>query len=300
MQYVDCKKYAQDILDEVKAIPNKGKLVIITVGDDSASKVYVKGKMKDCEYCGIPVEHVKIEYSTEAEKHLVDAIRKNNEDDSVAGIILQLPLPNWMNERAMEFCGMIAPWKDVDGLTLGSHFDPCTPKGIVHLMKQELGDLTGRDVLIIGRSNLVGKPLARMLTDEDCTVTLAHSKTKNLYTRMNDFDVVVSAVGNAGVFDLWWCRNATLVVDVGINRRYNGKLCGDFDGFDEYCAPSLKVTPVPGGVGLLTRAMLMKNVAEASPRGDSNYCPNCGAKMDGKDEKSLLYADIDEIIDSVE
>lgn len=264
MQYIDCKKYAQEILDEVKAVPNKGKLVIITVGDDNASKVYVKGKMKDCEYCGIPVEHVQIEDTWTAGIELKKTILKNNYDDEVVGIIIQLPLPSGMD--AERFCELVAPCKDVDGLTSGSHFKPCTPKGIVHLMKKELGDLAGLDVFIIGRSNLVGKPLARMLTDEDCTVTLAHSKTRRVYARMGEADVVVSAIGKAKKFDLQMCWNAEMIIDVGINRDENGRLCGDFDGFDEYDSPFMQVTPVPNGVGLLTRAMLMKNVAEASQR----------------------------------
>jgi methylenetetrahydrofolate dehydrogenase (NADP+)/methenyltetrahydrofolate cyclohydrolase len=266
MRYINCKEYAQEILDEVKAVPNKGKLVIITVGDDPASKVYVKGKMKDCEYCGIPVEHVKIENTWFAGETLLDTIYEKNNDNEVVGIIVQLPLPKHMNDETVNYCGAIVPWKDVDGLRSDSFFEPCTPKGIVHLMKQELGELTGLNVLVIGRSNLVGKPLARMLTDEDCTVTLAHSKTKRLFDRMNCSDVVVSAIGKAKEFDLEYCWNAELVVDVGINRDENGKLCGDFYNFVEDELNCLRVTPVPNGVGLLTRAMLMKNVAEASER----------------------------------
>lgn len=264
MQYVDCKKYAQEILDEVKAIPNKGKLVIITVGDDNASKVYVKGKIKDCEYCGIPVEHIKIEDTWSASVELMETIHKNNKDDEVVGIIVQLPLPKHLNDEEMNYCQAIVPWKDVDGLNSKSWFDPCTPKGIVHVMKKELDDLTGLNVLIIGRSNLVGKPLAKMLTDEDCTVTLAHSKTKRLFAHMHDADVVVSAVGKAKKFDSYDCYSAELVIDVGINRDEDGKVCGDFYGFYKNFMYPKNITPVPNGVGLLTRAMLMKNVAEAS------------------------------------
>jgi len=266
MKYIDCAKYAQEILDEVKAVPNKGKLVIITVGDDSASKVYVKGKIKDCEHCGIPVEHIQIEDSPFVKTRLKMTILKNNADPAVAGIILQLPLPQRLQSYAVEFCKLIDPLKDVDGLGSDKYFKPCTPKGIVHLMKKELGDLTGKNVLIIGRSNLVGKPLAKMLIDEDCTVTLAHSKTENIYGYMCRVDIVVSAVGKAEMFDLGYCWDAELVVDVGINRDEDGHLCGDFFGFDEFDSIFMKVTPVPKGVGLLTRAMLMKNVAEASER----------------------------------
>ena len=266
MKYIDCAKYAQEILDEVKAVPNKGKLVIITVGDDSASKVYVKGKIKDCEYCGIPVEHVQIEDDEYTSLHLVMEIHDKNNDPAVAGIILQLPLPEHLQSSAMDFCRMIDPMKDVDGLGSDRYFKPCTPKGIVHLLKKELGDLTGKNVLIIGRSNLVGKPLAKMLTDEDCTVTLAHSKTKNINDYMVNADIVVSAVGKAYKFNLMTCWKAEMVVDVGINRDSKGHLCGDFFGFFKEGQEHKKVTPVPKGVGLLTRAMLMKNVAEASER----------------------------------
>ena len=266
MKYIDCKKYAQEILDEVKATPSKGKLVIITVGEDPASQVYVKGKIRDCEYCGIPVEHIQIEDGKFVRTRLKMTILKNNADPDVAGIILQLPLPERLQSSAMDFCKMIDPQKDVDGLGSDRYFQPCTPKGIVHLLKKELGDLTGKNVLIIGRSYLVGKPLAKMLTDEDCTVTLAHSKTDPdaLCGYMNTSDIVVSAVGRANAFCLEECWHSAVVVDVGINRDKNNRLCGDFCGFIEAAWSRLRVTPVPGGVGLMTRAKLMKNVAEAS------------------------------------
>ena len=266
MKYIDCAKYAKEILDEVKKVPNKRKLVIITVGDDEASHVYVNGKMKDCEYCGISVEHIKIEDNSDADVELMWTIRENNGDPDVAGIIVQLPLPEQM--RDYDYCKEIVPWKDVDGLGSDQYFKPCTPKGIVHLLKKELGDLAGKNVLIIGRSNLVGKPLAKMLLNEDCTVTIAHSKTNPDYLReyMERADIVVSAVGKAKAFNLKHCLRATMVVDVGINRDENNRLCGDFYGFDEDIWNDFEVTPVPKGVGLLTRAMLMKNVAEASER----------------------------------
>lgn len=262
MKYIDCAKYAAEILDEVKAVPNKGKLVIITVGDDPASQVYVRGKIKDCEYCGIPVEHLKLDDDCTAFE-LEMTIEFQNTRDDVVGIILQLPLPEHL--KGIDFCRMIEPEKDVDGLSPYEYFQPCTPKGIVYLLKKELGSLSGKNVLIIGRSDLVGKPLAKMLTDEDCTVTLAHSKTdfSNLYDYSDMYDIVVSAVGKAKAFHLPnFC--AEMVVDVGINRDEDGYLCGDFGGFIEGAWEEMKVTPVPKGVGLLTRAMLMKNIAEAS------------------------------------
>lgn len=265
MKYIDCVSYAQEILDEVKAVPNKGKLIIITVGNDNASEVYVKGKMKDCKYCGIPVEQVKLDGDC-TPVELALTINDCNKREDAVGIILQLPLPEHLN--GMNFCGIIDSWKDVDGLGSDRYFKPCTPKGIVQLLMKEIGDLTGKNVLIIGRSNLVGKPLAKMLLDEDCTVTIAHSKTNPDYLReyMERADIVVSAAGKAKAFDLKHCLRAAVVVDVGINRDENNRLCGDFYGFDEDVWNDFKVTPVPKGVGLLTRAMLMKNVAEASER----------------------------------
>ena len=265
MKYIDCAKYAKEILDEVKKVPNKGKLVIITVGNDPASQVYVKGKIKDCEYCGIPVEHLKLDKDCAAFE-LEMTISFQNMDDDVAGIILQLPLPEHL--KGINFSRMIDPEKDVDGLGSDLYFQPCTPNGIVYLLKKELGNLTGKNVLIIGRSNLVGKPMAKMLLDEDCTVTIAHSKTNPDYLReyMERANIVISAVGKAKAFDLKHCLRANVVVDVGINRDENNHLCGDFYGFDEDVWNDFEVTPVPKGVGLLTRAMLMKNVAEASER----------------------------------
>ena len=266
MKYINCKQYAQAILDEVKDIPNKKGLVIITVGDDEASKSYVKGKIKDCEYCGIPVEHIKIEDSELASARLMATIQKYNQDDDVAGIIVQLPLPDHFGD--INYCNLIVPWKDVDGLGDDSYFEPCTPMGIMYLLDQELGDLTGKSALVVGRSDLVGKPLAKMLLDKDCTVTVAHSKTfdGDLQRGLRYADIVISAVGEANLIDLKMCEFADIVVDVGINRDANGKLVGDCYNFNEgheyWKAPS--VTPVPGGVGLLTRAMLMKNVADAS------------------------------------
>lgn len=261
MKYIDCKKYAQEILDEVKAVPNKGKLVIITVGDDPASQVYVRGKIKDCEYCGIPVEHLKLDGDCTAFE-LEMTIDFQNVRDDVAGIILQLPLPEHMN--GINFCRMIDPEKDVDGLGSDFYHYHCTPKGIIYLLKKELGDLTGKHALVIGRSHLVGQPLSKMLLNNDCTITVAHSKTNpdKLKKYIQGADIIVSAVGKPKQFNLKDCYNAEIVVDVGINRDENNHLCGDFYGFDADIWDDLKVTPVPGGVGLLTRAMLMRNVAK--------------------------------------
>lgn len=265
MRYINCKKYAQEILDRVKEAPYKKKLAIITVGDDEASKSYVKGKIKDCEYCGIPVEHIKINDNQYAGEKLICTIQKNNYDSTVAGIIVQLPLPKSMGD-SKQYTNMIAPNKDVDGFRADSRFKPCTPKGIMYLLEKELGDLAGKSALVIGRSDLVGKPLAKMLLDADCTVTVAHSKSNydDIDLISQTAEIIVSAVGKAELFNISRCAFAEMVVDVGINRDENGKLCGDICGFRENTHNWTKVTPVPGGVGLLTRAMLMHNMLEAS------------------------------------
>lgn len=256
MRYIDCNKYSQDILDAVRAIPKKQKLVILTVGDNPASESYVKGKIRDCEYCGIPYDYVKCDSNT-----LGTHIHQANFNDNVNGIIVQLPLPKGMDEKF--YTNRILINKDVDGFKEGSPFKPCTPEGIMYLLRKELGDLTGKDVLVVGRGKLVGEPLAKMLLDANCTVTVAHSKTKDLHLHLRRASVIVSAVGKPNAIDLKSCWNAEMVVDVGVNRDENGKLCGDCYDFEKnfFVNPNMKVTPVPGGIGLLTRAMLMAHVA---------------------------------------
>ena len=262
MQYIDCQKYAQEILDEVKAIPNKKTLVIITVGDDMASQSYVKGKIKDCEYCGVPVIHTKFDPAVSKEWDVVDYIRQCNKSTSIGGIIVQLPLPEGWNEEVLTMT--VDRDKDVDGFRPLSKFKPCTPEGIMYVLHKELGDLTGLDALVIGRGKLVGKPVAQMLLDSDCTVTVAHSKTKYLSEHLEHTDIVISAVGKANTLDLTHCWNAEVVIDVGVNRDANGKLCGDCCNWSDRYSYPVKITPVPKGIGLITRAMLMKHMGEVS------------------------------------
>jgi methylenetetrahydrofolate dehydrogenase (NADP+)/methenyltetrahydrofolate cyclohydrolase len=254
MKYIDCKKYANEILEQVKAVPNKKALTILTVGEDPASKSYVKGKIKDCEYCGIPYEHIQCVDDT-----LAWNIHKANCNDDVSGIIVQLPLPKWMDEQF--YTDQVLITKDVDGFKHNSPFKPCTPEGIMYILEKELGDLTGKTALVIGRGKLVGEPIAKMLIDANCTVTVAHSKTKNLHGLLGlHHDIVITAVGKPNLVNLKWC-SANVVIDVGVNRDENGKLCGDCYNFDPSDDSNIKVTPVPGGIGLMTRAMLMKHVA---------------------------------------
>lgn len=258
MQYIDCKKYANEILEVVKSIPNKKSLLILTVGDDPASLSYVKGKIKDCEYCDIPYEHVKC-----VDDDLAWRIHMGNCNDNVGGIIVQLPLPKWMDEKF--YTDQVLITKDVDGFKRNSPFKPCTPEGIMYILEKEIGDLTGKRALVIGRGKLVGEPIAKMLLDADCTVTIAHSKTKDLDLALHDAEIIISAVGRPNTVNLGKCWNAEVVIDVGVNRDENGKLCGDCYNFMD-TGDGLKVTSVPGGIGLMTRAMLMKHVGQTTKK----------------------------------
>lgn len=256
MKYIDCKAYAQEILDEVKAVPDKKELIIMSMGDNVASQSYIKGKMKDCEYCGIPYVHIHTNTYESIERY----INKFNMDSKVGGIIVQLPLPD--RDKEDEITNLIWSKKDVDGFVPYSKFQPCTPEGIMYVIKKELGDdLSGKRALVIGRGKLVGKPVADMLLNENCTVTVAHSKTTNLEELAANTDIVVCAVGKPKTFDLQKCT-ALVVIDVGVNRDEDGKLCGDCYNFDPDTDHFMSVTPVPNGIGLMTRAMLMKHMVE--------------------------------------
>jgi methylenetetrahydrofolate dehydrogenase (NADP+)/methenyltetrahydrofolate cyclohydrolase len=258
MKYIDCAKYANEILEQVKVTPNKKKLAILTVGNDHASASYVKGKIKDCEYCGIPYQHIMIGDIPSAGSELFTEINLLNANDDVGGIIVQLPLPNLPESFYVD---QVRIDKDVDGFRANSPFKPCTPEGIMYILENELGDLTGLNALVIGRGKLVGEPIAKMLLDANCTVTVAHSKTKNLDYILPNYDIIIAAAGKPYLVNLEMC-NAKIVIDAGVNRDESGKLCGDCYNFrTDYCH-GMKVTPVPGGIGLMTRAMLMKHVAK--------------------------------------
>lgn len=259
MKRIDVKKYAQEILDEVKAAPDKKKLIIFTAGNDPASASYVKGKIKDCEYCGVPYEHIKVSTPDELNKLII----RHTWSAATGGIIIQLPLPEGWDEEY--FTNLVPPCLDVDGFVDGSEFEPCTPEGIMYILEKELGDLTGKTALVIGRGKLVGIPMAARLIAANCTVTVAHSKTKDLHALIGTYhDIIISAVGKAGLVNLQW-TSADVVIDVGVNRDENGKLCGDCSNFDEghtWLGKHLRVTPVPGGIGLMTRAMLMRHMVD--------------------------------------
>ena len=257
MKYVNCEKYAKEILDEVKSKKHDKYFAIISVGNNPASQAYIKGKIKDCEYCGIPYAHHH--FAEDSPEGIIARALYDTRFGNVSSVILQLPLPNGHDEKYLT--DIIQPWKDVDGFRQDSKFKPCTPEGIIHVLKKELGDLEGKTALIIGRGKLVGRPLFDMLLEENCTVTMAHSKTNDLDELLQQgFDIIVSAVGKAKLINLQLC-NAKIVVDVGVNRDENGKLCGDCYNFDEN-GKDMLVTPVPKGIGLMTRAILMKHVSE--------------------------------------
>lgn len=258
MQYIDCKKYANEILEQVKAAPNKKELRILTVGNNTASMSYVSGKIKDCEYCGVPYQYIKINDGDFARIDLSHEIVRANSDENVGGIIIQMPLPKGIDSKYA--VNQVRFDKDIDGFKANSPFKPCTPEGIMYILEKEIGDLTGKTALVIGRGKLVGEPIAKMLLDANCTVTIAHSKTRDLDWVIGHYDIIVTATGQRNLVDLTKCH-ANVVIDAGVCRDENGKLCGDCYNFDVNKCPGMKVTSVPGGVGLMTRAMLMKHMA---------------------------------------
>lgn len=239
-------------------------LVVIMVGDNQASKVYVSGKNKDCMQVGI--KNTTLYYDDISEEDLISKIKELNDDKTVDGILIQLPLPSHINKD--HIFNILNPQKDVDGFTplnvgklyLGQDtFVPCTPKGIIKILEY-IGyyDLSGKKAVVIGRSNIVGKPIAQLLLNKNATVTICHSKTQNIIEQVRQADIVVSAMGNAKLIKKDWLKENSIVIDVGINRDENNKLCGDVD-LEDVIDKVKYITPVPKGVGLLTRAMLLEN-----------------------------------------
>lgn len=271
-------KIKQQIKEEVARMQRTPTLAVILVGNDSASQIYVRNKHKACEEVGINALQITLAVET-TEEELVSKIKELNANDDVHGILVQLPLPRHINTENV--IRMINPRKDVDGFTRDSEFIPCTPKGIMELLNSIPNyKMQGKTALVIGRSDIVGKPVAKLLLEKDCTVIHCHSKTpKHVLMRMFGLaDIVVSAVGKANLIDEWeayqyfrdnahdyyaqYKNRDRVIIDVGINRDENGKLCGDFSEkfkkeYSEY------YTPVPGGVGPMTIAMLLKNTVEA-------------------------------------
>lgn len=262
----------EEIDNTVASGRRRPRLVIISVGDDPASKVYVKNKMKAAEECGIIAYHFPmgiIEEGAPNTKYVQSIIEKFNADDEIDGIMVQLPLPLHLDERAI--IDTIDPAKDVDGLTtinIGrlrsgqSCIKPCTAAGIIDLLDYYNIEMDGKDVTIVGRSNIVGKPLADMMMARGATVTQCHSHTRYMEYHFRGADILVSAIGKPKKFGKdEMTRWHDAIIDVGINHDENGKLCGDFD-FDVASIYCNAITPVPGGVGPMTVAELMKNTVE--------------------------------------
>ena len=280
-QIIDGKKISQEIKDEIKEqvaqLKAKGSevcLAVIQVGNNPASTVYVGNKKKACAYTGITSLAYELPEET-TEEELLQKIEELNQDKKVNGILVQLPLPKHMDED--KIIEAISPAKDVDGfhpvnvgaLSIGKDgFISCTPYGIIQLLKRSGTEIDGKNCVIIGRSNIVGKPMAQLLLRENGTVTIVHSHTKNLKEITAQADIVVAAIGKANYITADYIKEGAVVIDVGINRNENGKLCGDVD-FAQVSEKASAITPVPGGVGPMTIAMLMQNCLEAVRRQNS-------------------------------
>ncbi len=257
-------------VEKLKEAGIRPGLAVILVGDDPASEIYVRNKGKGCEEVGILSETVRLPAETTQEA-LEKEIDRLNRDDRIHGILVQLPLPGHLDEEAA--LARILPEKDVDGfhmINAGRMMSgvkgvvACTPKGALHMIKTTGLDLNGKEAVVIGRSNIVGKPMAMLLLRENCTVTICHSRTKNLAEHTRRADILVAAVGKAGFVTPDMVKPGAIVIDVGINR-VDGKVLGDvdFDGVKEVAG---WITPVPGGVGKMTITMLLDNTVEAAER----------------------------------
>ncbi|MCR5367604.1 MULTISPECIES: bifunctional methylenetetrahydrofolate dehydrogenase/methenyltetrahydrofolate cyclohydrolase FolD [Eubacterium] len=274
---IDGKKISQDIKDEVrdKVTWLKEKknievsLAVILVGNDPASTVYVNNKKKACEYTGIKSVSYELPEET-TEEELLSLIDKLNEDKAINGILVQLPLPKHINEDSV--IKRISPDKDVDGfhpesvgrLSIGERgFVSCTPAGVIQLLKRSHVEISGAECVVVGRSNIVGKPMAMLLIRENGTVTVCHSKTKDLREVTKRADILVVAIGKPEFIDASYVKEGAVVIDVGIHRKEDKKLCGDVL-FDSVSKVASQITPVPGGVGPMTIAMLMNNCYEAA------------------------------------
>ena len=268
---IDGKKISAEIKDEVKnrvselnAKGIKVCLAVIQVGNDPASSVYVGNKKKACEYCGIESKSFEIPEET-TETELLDLIEDLNKDPGVDGILVQLPLPAHISEDKV--IAAIDPAKDVDGFSVNSAgalftgrqgFRSCTPAGIIELLKRSNIEISGKECVVIGRSNIVGKPMAIMMLQENATVTICHSRTKNLPEVCRRADILIVAIGKPKMITKEYVKEGAVVIDVGIHRNENNKLCGDVD-YDDVFDTCSYITPVPGGVGPMTIAMLMYN-----------------------------------------
>lgn len=271
---IDGKRISQEIRDELKIRVAElkkqgieGCLAVIQVGEDPASSVYVKNKKRACEYIGIGSRSYELPQET-TETELLNLIGKLNKEEEVSGILVQLPVPDHIDEN--KIIQAISPKKDVDGfhpqnvgaLVSGlTGFVSCTPAGVIQLLKRSGISIEGKHCVVIGRSNIVGKPMALLMLREHATVTIAHSRTKDLREICKSADILIVAVGKPKMIDASYIKEGAVVIDVGIHRNA-GQLCGDVD-FDSVFSHVSAITPVPGGVGPMTIAMLMNNCVQA-------------------------------------
>ena len=272
MQIIDGKAVSlavkERVKDEIARDGLKIGLAVVIVGNDPASRVYVNNKKKACEFCGISSYEYALPEET-TEEQLLELVDTLNGDGNVNGILVQLPLPKQINEQ--KIIERISPMKDVDAfhavnvgkIMIGEYsFLPCTPAGVMELIHSTGTEISSKECVVIGRSNIVGKPMAMLLLHENGTVTICHSRTKNLAEVCRRADILVSAVGKAGFVTADMVKDGAIVIDVGMNRNAEGKLCGDVD-FDSVAPKCSYITPVPGGVGPMTIAMLMENTLRA-------------------------------------
>lgn len=265
------KQIKEELKEQVTALKAEGReigMAVIQVGNDPASTVYVGNKKKACEYIGIRSESYELPENTTQEE-LLSLIDRLNRDDNIHGILVQLPVPEQIDEDTI--IKAISPEKDVDGfhpqsvgaLTIGQKgFVSCTPAGIIQLLKRSGIEIEGKECVVVGRSNIVGKPMALLLLRENGTVTVCHSRTRNLKEVCKRADILVVAIGKPKFIDASYVKEGAVVIDVGIHRNEQNKLCGDVD-FDSVEPVASAITPVPGGVGPMTIAMLMHNVVES-------------------------------------
>lgn len=262
-------KIKQKVKQEIEQLGIKPSFVIVQIGNNPASNTYVRKKIKDCQECGIE-SHLYRYDSSITQDFLEDFFERTSANKSINALMLQLPIPKHLN--AQKIIDKIAPEKDVDGLTTLNNgllvtgqnsFIPCTAAGCMEMIHSTGIDITGKNAVVIGRSNIVGKPVAMQLLKENATVTICHSHTIGLKEICRKADILIVAVGKKNFVTADMVKPGAIVIDVGINVQENGKLCGDVN-FNEVKEVAGYITPVPGGVGLMTRAMLMKNILEAA------------------------------------
>lgn len=301
MVLIDGKKLAEKINAETKQEIRVLKetenifpgLAVIVVGEDPASKIYINNKKKKCEELGIYSEVISFPKDV-SQIELLETIGELNEEPKISGILVQLPLPEHINQ--LEVLSAIKPKKDVDGfhpisvgkLSIGKpELIPCTPQGIIELIKETGTDLTGKECVVIGRSNIVGKPAALLLLQQNATVTICHSKTKGIESIIKRADIVVIAIGKPNFLKGYMLKQGAIVIDVGTNRTEDGKLVGDADA-ESIAKVAGFATPVPGGVGPMTIAMLMQNTAKAAKLNNNPYINKSNNPNPKKDNEKKI------------